>query len=88
MVRNLSIRKFIPGFLFGGRVQKEDLGEDVSIGDGAIADGSVTPDKLDRSYIEASFGTDAQGQPPGVLRKVIRMWVQNDKVFGESDDEF
>ena len=88
MARNLSIRKFIPGFLFGGRVQNEDLGDDVSIGDGELDDGSVTPDKLDRSYIEASFGDDAQGQPPGVLRKVIRMWVQDNKVFGESDDEF
>lgn len=92
MARNLSIRKFLPGFLYGGRCAEEDLSKEVvdsiKAGGGVPDDGSITPDKLDRSYVESSFGEDADGQPPGVIRKIIRMWVQNDKVYGESDDEF
>lgn len=88
MGRNLSIRKFIPGFLFGGRVDTQDLGDDVETGGGVPDDGSVTPAKLDRPYVEATFGAEAQGQPPGVIRKIIRMWAQDDKLLGESDDEF
>ncbi len=51
------------------------------------ADGSITPEKLDRSYIESSFGEEAEGESPGILRRILRIWVQNGKVYGESDDE-
>ncbi len=88
MARNLSIRKYLPGFLFGAKIHQEDLGDGVLGGGGVPADGSITPDKLDRSYIEATFGEDAEGQSPGVIRKILRMWVQDGKLFGESDDEF
>ncbi len=92
MGRRLSIRKFMPGFLFGGRIEAEDLAdelvESIEAGGGTPADGSITPDKLDRSYVEATFGADAEGEPPGVLRKILRIWVQDGKLFGESDDEF
>lgn len=85
MPRHLSIRKFVPGFLIG-KVQDEDLG-DVTI-EGTVADGAITPDKLDRSYVESSFGVDAEGQPPGVIRKIFRIWIQDGKLYGESNDEF
>ena len=92
-LRRLLARKFIPGLL-SGKIDAADLADGVTeeiaanITPRAVADGSITPDKLDRPYIEASFGVDAEGQPLSVLRKIIRLWVQDDKVYGESDDEF
>ena len=96
-IRRLLARKFVPGLL-SGKIDAADLADNVTediaseiaenTTPGAVADGSITPDKLDRSYIEASFGADAEDQPSGILRKIIRLWMQDDKVYGESDDEF
>ncbi len=85
MPRRLSLRKWIPAFLYA-KVQDEDLG-DITL-EGTVADGSVTPDKLDRPYIEATFGAEAEGQPPGIIRQIKRAWVQDGKLYGESEDEF
>ncbi len=93
MGRALSIRKFVPGFLFGGRISPDDLSEavvdSINANNGGVPDdGSITPAKLDRPYVEATPGADAEGQPPGVVRQIKRIWIQDGKLFGESDDEF
>lgn len=92
MGKELSIRKYIPGFLGGAKCDRQTLSQDVvdhlDTDGGVPADGSITPDKLDRPYIEATFGEEAEGEPPGVLRQILRIWIQDDKLFGESDDEF
>lgn len=75
-LRRLLAKKWSPALLFGRSEADE------------VADGSITPAKLDRPYIESSFGAAAEGQPLGILRKVIRIWVQDGKVYNESTDEF
>ncbi len=88
----LSLRKYLPAFAFGARCEEQNLSDEVidqlRAMTGDHVDGSITPEMLDRSYVEASFGADADGQPPGTIRKIIRMWIQDAKLFGESDDEF
>ncbi len=74
MPRRLLPRKWSPAYLYGRADE--------------VVDGSITPDKLDRSYVESSFGAAAEGQPPSILRKLIRLWVQDGKVYSESNDEF
>lgn len=82
--RRLLGRKWSPALLFG-KVDAQDV---VGSLDVEVDDGSITPTKLDRSYVEATFGAEAEGQPTSILRKLIRLWVQDDKIYGESSDEF
>ncbi len=84
MARHLSVKKYLPAFL-QAQVQTDDIADDA---EAQPAEGSVTPDKMDRQYIEAGFGEAAEGEPPGILRRIVRMWVQDGQIYGESDDEF
>lgn len=83
-LRRLLAKKWSPALLFG-KICPDDVEGNP---DGEVADGSITPEKLDRPYVEATFGAEAEGKPPGIIRKLIRLWVQDDKLLGESDDEF
>lgn len=38
--------------------------------------------------IRAEFGAAAEGQPPGLLRRILRLWVQDGDLFSEATDEF
>ncbi len=71
-IRRLLARKWMPALLYG-RIDGDDLGA-----------ASLQPEHLDRPYIEATFGTEADG----VFRQVKRLWIQDGRVFGESTDEF
>ena len=83
----LSLAKWIPAWRRKG-VQQEDLADDIVTGGGVPADGSITPAKLDRQYVESSYGAAAVGQPASVLGKIKRLWFQHNKVYGEAEDEF
>lgn len=80
-LRPLRAIKWSPALLFG-HTAADDLAP--GAGGGPPAPGSITPAQLDRPYVESTFGAGAGG----ILRRIIRMWVQDDKVFGESEDEF
>ncbi len=71
-LRRLLARKWVPALLYG-RIGGDDLG---------VA--SVEPGHLDRPYIEATMGSESSG----VKQQIVRLWVQDGKVFGESTDEF
>lgn len=71
-LRRLLARKWMPALLYGS-VGEEDLGS-----------GAVRPEHLDRPYIESTIGSESEG----VTRKILRLWVQDGRVFGESTDEF
>lgn len=77
--RRLRAAKWSPALLFG-KVTAEDLDADAI----EVPDGSITPAKLDREYVENSFGAVASG----VLRKIRRLWIQDGDLFAEATDEF
>jgi hypothetical protein len=72
--RRVDASKYDPALRYG-RVKANE-----------VADDSITPKKLDRNYIEGSFGQDAEGLPPDLLRQIIRLWQQDGKIKGETTD--
>ena len=71
-LRRLMARKWMPALLYG-RIAGDDIGVD-----------SLEPGHFDRAYLESEFGSDANG----VLQKILRLWVQGGRVFGESTADF
>ena len=71
-LRRLMARKWMPALLYG-RIAGDDIGAE-----------SLEPGHFDRPYIEAEFGDESSG----VLQKILRLWIQDGRVFGESTDEF
>ena len=79
-LRQLRASKWSPAMLFG-HVADDDLAPGAG---GTPAPGSITPAQLDRTYIESTFGSGAAG----ILRRIVRLWVQDGDLFSEASDEF
>jgi hypothetical protein len=70
--RRLRAIKWSPALLWG-----YIAGEDIQAAE-------VEPVHLDRGYVENTFGSGAIG----TLRQLVRLWVQDGNLFGESTDDF
>lgn len=55
----------------------------------ALVFGHISVDEdLDADVVKAEFGAGSEGQPLSLLRKVLRIWVQDGDLFAETTDEF
>lgn len=71
-LRRLWAGKWSPAILFGF-IRGDD-----------IAAGAIEHAHMQDDYIESEFGAGAGG----VLRKILRIWVQDERLFSEETDEF
>lgn len=70
--RRLPAIKWSPSLVFG------------HVSGDEIAPATIEHGHMERDYVESEFGAGAAG----VLRKVLRLWVADGRLFSEETDEF